>query len=178
MSAGTFAPSFVSRILADSDAIGSYDFSLSRLGTVADQWRSEAEKVVLCHGCFDILHFGHLLHLAEAREFGTKLAVTITADSFVNKGVGRPAFSQEQRGLMLLSLRIVDAVGIVDGATAEPAIAAVRPNIYAKGIDYRDQSSDVRLRAEIELVRQFGGREYFTSTEKYSSASLLKWVVR
>lgn len=176
MSEGELSSFSYARKLLENEGISSHDFSLARLRATAGQWHSAGEKVVLCHGCFDILHFGHLLHLAEAKELGTKLAVTITADAFVNKGVGRPAFSQDQRALMLLSLRLVDAVGIVENATAEPAIAAVRPSVYAKGTDYKDLLNDTRLLAEIDLVRQVGGREYFTRTTKYSSGSLLKWV--
>ena len=28
-------------------------------------------KVVLCHGCFDIFHFGHLVYLTEAKKHAT-----------------------------------------------------------------------------------------------------------
>jgi glycerol-3-phosphate cytidylyltransferase-like family protein len=29
-------------------------------------------KIVLAHGCFDVLHYGHLLHLAEARSLAAR----------------------------------------------------------------------------------------------------------
>lgn len=178
MSEGAISSTSIARDLVGSDVSGSNDLSLSQLGAQARGWHAAGESVVLCHGCFDILHFGHLLHLAEARDLGKRLAVTITADRYVNKGHGRPVFSEQQRAMMLLSLRFVDAVGIVECATAEPAIREVRPSVYVKGVDYQGEQGDPRLIAEVRLVRQFGGREHFTVSTKYSSTSLLKWVAR
>ena len=59
------------------------------------------EKIVLCHGVFDLLHFGHLEHFKEAKQKGDILIVSITPDRFVNKGPGRPAFNENLRALSL-----------------------------------------------------------------------------
>ena len=50
-------------------------------------------KVVLCHGVFDIIHHGHIKYFEEAKKNGDILVVSLTADEFVNKGSGRPYFS-------------------------------------------------------------------------------------
>ena len=42
-------------------------------------------KIVLCHGVFDVLHSGHLKYFNQAKKFGNKLIVSVTADKFVNK---------------------------------------------------------------------------------------------
>ncbi len=112
--------------------------------------------VVQCHGVFDVLHYGHLIHLQQARTFGDVLIVTITADKFVFKGPNRPVFKQHQRVAMLRALAIVDDVRVIDAPGAEEAIRAVRPNIYAKGIEYQG------LLKEQPLVESLGGKVMFT----------------
>jgi len=50
------------------------------------EWRAKGKKVVLCHGCFDLFHIGHLWHLKSAGKYGDILVVTVTPDEYVNKG--------------------------------------------------------------------------------------------
>ena len=42
-------------------------------------------KVILCHGNFDVVHPGHVRHLTYAKTKADILAVSITADKFVEK---------------------------------------------------------------------------------------------
>jgi cytidyltransferase-like protein len=74
--------------------------------------REEARRlgrtVVQCHGCFDIVHPGHVRHLRHAAEQGDLLLVTITADAVMKKGEGRPLFPQELRAENLAALDCVD----------------------------------------------------------------------
>jgi rfaE bifunctional protein nucleotidyltransferase chain/domain len=121
----------------------------------------------MCAGCFDILHFGHLLHLRAAKEHGDWLVVALTADHQIRKRPGGPAFKQDQRAEMLLALRVVDQVVIYTTPTPEEAIRMVRPQIYAKGADYLGK--DIPERA---LVEELGGRVIFTTTQKWSSTEL------
>ena len=51
-------------------------------------------EIVQCHGCFDLMHVGHIRHLQAARAMGDLLVVTVTADAYVGKGAGRPAFGE------------------------------------------------------------------------------------
>ena len=53
------------------------------------------KKIVLCHGVFDLIHIGHLKHFNTAKKFGDILVVSITSDSNVKKGPGRPIFSEK-----------------------------------------------------------------------------------
>src|SRR5690606_38542768 len=59
--------------------------------------RARGLKVVHCHGCFDIVHPGHIRHLRQARALGDLLLVTITGDEEVRKGTGRPLIPEELR---------------------------------------------------------------------------------
>ena len=47
-------------------------------------------KIVLCHGVFDVVHIGHIKHFEKAKKFGDILIVSITADKHVKKGPGKP----------------------------------------------------------------------------------------
>jgi len=98
---------------------------------------------VLAHGVFDLLHVGHIRHLREAKALGDVLVVTLTEDSRVNKGPGRPAFTETLRAEALAALEAVDFVAISRHATAVPVIATIKPNVYVKGPDYKDAARDI-----------------------------------
>ena len=38
------------------------------------------ESIVLAHGCFDLLHLGHIRHLQKAKKLGDRLVVSVTDD--------------------------------------------------------------------------------------------------
>lgn len=69
-------------------------------------------KKVLVGGCFDLLHFGHIKFLEEAKRLGDYLIVALESDENVRKmkGEARPIHTQEQRKIMLESLRFVDEI--------------------------------------------------------------------
>ena len=119
-------------------------------------------KVVLCNGVFDFFHWGHLMHLQEARTFGDSLIVGVATDEhvFKMKGEGHPYFKLHQRMDMLRALAIVDDV--LAANSAEDVIRRVKPDIYVKGLEYQG-----RLK-EQALVESFGGRVMFTVHEEGS----------
>ncbi len=129
-------------------------------------------RIVLCHGCFDLLHVGHIRHLQEARALGDKLVVSITSDRHVNKGIGRPFFTVVERVEALKALECVDDVIISDSGTAIETIATIKPAVYVKGIDYEGPPSKF-LQAEIDAVEKVGGRFHLTTTAKVSSSRIL-----
>jgi FAD synthetase len=69
-------------------------------------------KKVLVGGCFDLLHFGHISFLNQAKALGDHLIVALESDENAAKmkGPTRPIHSQKQREEMLLSLSSVDEV--------------------------------------------------------------------
>lgn len=132
-------------------------------------------KTVLVHGCWDVLHYGHLKHLEEAKKYGDRLIVSITADVFVGKGPGRPYFTAERRAGMVNSLEIVDDVYVCNSSTAIPAIERFRPDFYVKGADYRDPKQDPtgEIVNERKAVESYGGKLVFTDEEVHSSSTLI-----
>lgn len=149
--------------------------SIEALGRLADEVRARKQKIVLCHGVFDLVHMGHVRHLEAARKEGDVLVVTLTADRFVNKGPGRPIFGQEMRAEMLAALEYVDYVGINDAADAEAVLDAVRPDVYVKGSDYENPEDDItgKIADEREAVERHGGRLVFTRDITFSSSNLI-----
>ena len=69
--------------------------SLEAVARELDRLRRAGRKVVQCHGCFDLLHIGHIKHLQAARRIGDALVVTITPDRYVDKGPGGPPFRKD-----------------------------------------------------------------------------------
>ncbi|PCI36509.1 MAG: cytidyltransferase [Elusimicrobia bacterium] len=151
--------------------------SLEDLAARSAAAKKNGKRVVHCHGVFDLLHIGHIKHFESARRLGDMLVVTLTPDGFVNKGPGRPMFSDDLRAKAIAALSCVDYVAVNKWPSAEKTIALVRPSIYAKGPDYRDQRKDrtggiVREEAAVRKVR---GRIEYTKDATYSSSKLINW---
>jgi rfaE bifunctional protein nucleotidyltransferase chain/domain len=158
-----------------ASAAPSHVLDLDSLSRRCAALQSKGQKIVLCHGVFDLLHVGHIRHLRSAKAFGDILVVTITDDPYVNKGPDRPAFPSELRAEFLASLEFVDYVGVVDDGSALPAIRAVKPAFYVKGDEYADSAGDItgKIQIEQDLVESLGGELVFTHDIKFSSSNLL-----
>lgn len=124
---------------------------------------------ILCHGCFDVLHIGHVRQIREARRLHEfhPLIVTITADQFIKKGAGRPIFNESIRAECLAALEDVDFVAIVHEATGVSAIQTIRPDFYVKGVEYEGQTG-IAMMERIEVERCAGKMVY---TARVSSSS-------
>jgi len=137
--------------------------------------RQRDQKIVQCHGVFDVLHAGHLAYFESAKRHGSTLIVTITSDEFISKGPWRPFFNIAVRANMVAALEIVDFVVISRHPTAVPLIEAIKPDFYVKGSDYRDQEKDITrgIHEEKKAVERVGGRFVITDDEKHSSSTLI-----
>ena len=149
--------------------------TLDELSAKSKECRDSGKKVVLCHGTFDLLHAGHIRYLKSARNEGDVLFVTLTADEFVNKGPGRPVFSQDLRVENLGYLSFVDFVAVNNASTAVNVLSKVKPHAYVKGPDYKNMEDDItgNIHAEKKAVEAHGGKIVFTDDVTFSSTSLL-----
>lgn len=154
-----------------AEKIGTLEETAARL----EKLRAEGKKVAHCHGVFDLLHIGHLRHLRGARGLADALVVTITPDRFVNKGPGRPAFTETLRAEALAMLECVDFVAINQWPTAVEPLGLLKADIYVKGSDYRDASKDVTggIVDEQRAVEAHGGSIVFTDDIMFSSSNLI-----
>lgn len=132
-------------------------------------------KLVLCHGVFDLLHPGHIIHLQQARNLGDRLLVSITASEYVLKGPGRPYFSDELRMKSLAALACVDYVILSRAETALEVLDAIQPDLYVKGSEYADMKNDVteNSKLEFEKVYAYGGKVQFTEGHVFSSTRII-----
>ncbi|MBF0368855.1 MAG: adenylyltransferase/cytidyltransferase family protein [Magnetococcales bacterium] len=155
--------------------MSSKQLSFEQLAEKARQLRKQGKQVVLCHGAFDLLHPGHIRHLARARKEGDILLVTLTGDRFINKGPSRPVFQESLRAESIAALASVDHVAIHHDATAVSAIQGIKPHVYVKGSDYQDPEQDItgNIMLEKNAVEAVGGRIFFTDEIQFSSSSLI-----
>ncbi len=140
--------------------------------TVLEERRQDGLTVVQCHGCFDIVHPGHLRYLEFASRQGDILVVTVTGDSQINKGDQRPYIPEELRAESLAALEFVDYVCVDRAPTAVDLLRAVKPDVYVKGREY-ETSDDPRFLAERSEVEAYGGRVIFSSGDVVFSSSEL-----
>ena len=135
--------------------------------------RAAGKTVVHCHGCFDIVHPGHIHYLQFARSLGDLLIVTVSADVQVNKGINRPLIPDDLRATSLAALECVDAVYVNPNPTAVEILAELQPDVYVKGREY-ETNNDPRFLAERDQVTRHGGRVVFSSGDViYSSTALI-----
>ncbi len=141
------------------------------LGTIADKLRTERRVIVSSNGCFDILHWGHLRYLNEAKGFGDALVVGINSDASVRKlkGDSRPIFDERVRAHQLACLSAVDYVVVFDQDTPLEFLEILRPHIHVKGADYANKPLPER-----GLVESWGGKiELLPLEEGFSTTSVI-----
>lgn len=148
---------------------------LEGLAAAIAEHKAEGRRVVLCHGVFDLLHPGHIRHFDAARREGDVLVVTLTPDRYVNKGPGRPVFNEQLRLESIAALESVDHVALNHWPTAVETIHLLKPDIYAKGDEYRAREQDLSgmIFEEERAIIAEGGRLHFTTDVTFSSSHLL-----
>lgn len=101
--------------------------------------RRQSKKIVFTNGVIDILHRGHVEYLARAKSCGDVLIFGLNSDASTKrlKGPSRPIQKQADRAVILLALESVDYVVIFGEDTPEKLIRQVRPDVLAKGADYK-----------------------------------------
>jgi len=149
--------------------------SLSELQAILEKAREADLRIVHCHGVFDLLHPGHVLHFKQARQQGDVLVVTVTPDAFVRKGPGRPVFNQRLRLETVAALEDVDYAALNEWPTAVETIHRLKPHVYVKGNEYANVAADLtgRIVDEEAAVRRVGGEIFFTNEETFSSSHLI-----
>lgn len=142
------------------------------------RWKARGLTIGFTNGCFDILHYGHVSYLNDARRKCDRLIIGLNSDESIRilKGENRPIHEEQSRACVLAALGAVDMV-VIFGAhnesqdnTAIALLNALQPDIYFKGGDYKmDQIP------EAPTVRNYGGKvEIMTAYEGHSTTGSIK----
>jgi len=133
------------------------------------------QPVVFTNGVFDVLHRGHAVYLAQARELGASLVVALNTDASarrLGKGPDRPLNNEQDRAVLMAALESVSLVTWFDEDTPVELLAQLKPQVYVKGGDY-----DMRKLAETKLVEGYGGRSLaIPFVEGYSTTELVRRI--
>ena len=129
--------------------------TVNELASIAAEARANGRTVVFTNGCFDLLHRGHIHMLRQAKAQGDLLIVALNSDLSVRaiKGTSRPIMPESDRIELIAALEMVDYVVVYDDPDPYKLIAAIKPNVLAKGGDW---SADKIIGADI--VEKNGGR--------------------
>lgn len=138
---------------------------------------------VLASGVFDLVHYGHIHFLKEAKRAGgdkAYLVVIVARDKTVMRLKGKsPVLPEEQRRAIVESLKPVDEA-ILGGEAFDmgETLEQVRPDIVVVGYDQTDEETAVRRviaqkRLGIKVVRV--GR--FVASGLESSSDIKKKIV-
>ncbi|MBR3551540.1 MAG: D-glycero-beta-D-manno-heptose 1-phosphate adenylyltransferase [Bacteroidales bacterium] len=103
-----------------------------------NDFKQDGHKIVFTNGCFDVLHYGHVHYLLQAKELGDILVIGLNSDNSVRrlKGPTRPINGENERAFVLAALACVDYVTLFEEDTPEELIKVVRPDVLVKGGDY------------------------------------------
>ena len=139
---------------------------------LVSNWKTDGHKIVFTNGCFDVLHYGHVCYLAEAKELGDKLVVGLNSDESVRrlKGETRPINGQKERATLLAALSFIDAIVIFEEDTPKNLIKNISPDFLVKGGDYTFETI-----VGAEFVSSYGGKVITIPLVKnFSSSSIIK----
>lgn len=153
--------------------------NIEELSQIMQKVKSEGKRVVLCHGCFDLMHPGHIKYFQAAKKMGDVLAVTITPDRYIDKGPGRPVFNENLRAESIAALECVDYVAVNKWPTAEETLRLLRPNIYVKGQEFQNlEDKTGKIQREYKIIQEIGAELRFTHEIVFSSTKLLNQYFR
>ncbi|HAL38199.1 MAG TPA: D-glycero-beta-D-manno-heptose 1-phosphate adenylyltransferase [Polaromonas sp.] len=131
--------------------------------------------VVFTNGVFDVLHCGHALYLAQARQLGASLVVALNTDASakrLGKGPDRPLNNQQDRAALMAALESVSLVTWFDEDTPLELITELKPDVLVKGGDY-----DMRKLAETAVVERYGGKALaIPFVDGYSTTALVQKI--
>lgn len=141
-----------------------------------ENWRKNGEKIVFTNGCFDLLHYGHLHYLAEARALGNRLIIGLNSAASVSrlKGKHRPINDELTRQHILASLAFVDAVVVFEEDTPLELIKVTQPDILVKGGDWKPSQI---VGSAIVLARG-GVVKSLAFVEGYSTTNIEEKIIR
>ena len=145
---------------------------LKKLIPILRRLKRQGKRIAFTNGCFDLLHIGHLTYLERIKQRADVLVVAVNSDASVRwlKGKGRPLVPARERARLVAALKPVDFVTVFQEPTPLKVIRAVRPDLLAKGGDWK---ADRIVGAQ--FVQSIGGRvSVIPTVAGHSTTALLR----
>lgn len=129
--------------------------NLNALSRIISRLKAKGNRIVFTNGCFDILHYGHVKYLQDAKNKGDILIVGINRDCSIKKikGPKRPIVDEKDRANIIAALESVDYVVLFSEDTPLKLINKLKPDVLVKGADW-----DISNIVGREIVQSYGGR--------------------
>lgn len=150
--------------------------SLKRLKRIVSSLRRKNKRVAFTNGCFDLVHFGHVSYLTDAKKNNRVLVVGLNSDSSVRriKGKSRPITPQRARAGVLAALTCVDYVVIFNEDTPFSVIKTLKPDILIKGADWKGKGIVGQ-----DMVESYGGKvEFIKYINGFSTSRIIGRIVK
>jgi len=134
--------------------------SCQEIAKISARLKKQNKKIVFVTGCFDIMHFGHVVFLNYAKKQGDALVIGLGSDKTIKKlkGPGRPILNEKLRSRMLAALQVVDYVIISKeklinyNIDFSILISKIKPDIFVVPV------TDKKLDYKKSLVEKYGGK--------------------
>lgn len=149
---------------------------LRKIKKLISYFKARRKKIVFTNGCFDLLHWGHIRYLQDAKKKGDVLVVGINSDSSVKriKEKKRPVVNEKDRLRLVASLESVDYVVLFKEDTPLKIIKFIKPDVLVKGADWNKNNIVGR-----DIVLSYGGRVSTIKFVKgYSTSNLIKKIAK
>jgi D-beta-D-heptose 7-phosphate kinase/D-beta-D-heptose 1-phosphate adenosyltransferase len=150
--------------------------NLNALKKIILTLKRKGKKIVFTNGCFDLLHYGHVKYLEDAKRKGDILVVAINSDASVRKlkGKNRPIVNQKDRLGLIAALESVDYVVSFNEDTPLKVIKELKPDMLVKGADW-----DRKQIVGSEFVLNYGGNvSTIKLIEGRSTTNLIKKIAK
>lgn len=141
--------------------------------------QAKGEKVVFINGCYDLVHFGHIRYISQAKSFGDRLVVGVNSDASVKrlKGDSRPIYNTQQRMEVLAALDCVDWVVPFEENTPGRLVESLSPDVLVKSGDNYTHISQIPAEEGADHVVARGGSLYLVArTEGCSSTHMIETI--
>lgn len=155
---------------------GTKIISLSGLIRKVRTLKQQGKRIVFTNGCFDILHFGHVKYLQDAKARGDYLVVAVNSDASIKKikAKNRPVIKQGDRLKTIAALASVDFVVLFNENNPLKLIKALKPDVLIKGGDWSKEKI-----VGADFVESYGGNVATVNLVKgRSTSALIKKITR
>lgn len=111
-------------------------------------------KVVFIGGGFEVVHFGHVYTISEAKKLGDVLVVSVARDSTIRRRKQRePVTGEKDRVKLLSALRDVDLAMLGAKGDIYATLEKVAPDVVALGYDQYHLEADIAREAKSRGLR-------------------------